>query len=85
MHSVDFPQDAALDAQASLEVYIWAKDKIRAKSEALGRQIPEDWFTYNFLEGRATRLQQSIRLEDRPWLQTLCPWYQSGRFHQYYM
>jgi hypothetical protein len=81
----DTNKDAALDAQASLAVYVQAKQMLRAKSEALGRPIPEEWFTYNFLEGKATRIQQSIRMEDIPWTQTLCPWYHGGRFQQYYM
>ena len=82
---IDGHQDAALDAQASLEVYMWAKEKLQNKCDALGKPIPEDWYTYNFLEGKATRLQRSIRMEDRPWAQNLCQWYQAGRFHQYYM
>ncbi|KAJ7033248.1 ribonuclease H-like domain-containing protein [Mycena alexandri] len=76
---------AGLDAQASLHVFFAASEHLRQKQNALGRIIPEDWYTYDFFEGSATRIVRNYLGERCPWSYTICPWYVAGAFSNYHM
>ncbi|KAJ7440934.1 ribonuclease H-like domain-containing protein, partial [Mycena galericulata] len=76
---------AGLDAQASLEVYWEVVDLVRGKSQSLGRVISDDWYTFDCVEGKAVRIQETIRGERLPWAMNLCPWYKRGKFQGYYI
>ncbi|KAJ7511763.1 ribonuclease H-like domain-containing protein [Mycena galericulata] len=76
---------AGLDAQASLEVYLEVKELIHTKAQSLGRIIPEDWYTFDCLEGKPVRRQQTVRGDRLQWASNLCPWYKKGRFQGYFM
>ncbi|KAK7000258.1 hypothetical protein R3P38DRAFT_3219142 [Favolaschia claudopus] len=46
-------QYAAIDAEASYELYGPLVAMLYQKEEQLGREIPYDWFTFNYVDGRA--------------------------------
>ncbi|KAJ6497122.1 ribonuclease H-like domain-containing protein [Mycena vitilis] len=74
---------AGLDAQASLEVYLAAKPRLVAKALQIGKDIRQDWYTFDCRGGVPTRLVMSRRGHYLPWAPKFCPWYQSGHFHGY--
>ncbi|KAJ6553807.1 ribonuclease H-like domain-containing protein [Mycena vulgaris] len=76
---------AALDARASLEVYEEVAERLRASELRMPQLLPDDWYTFDFLDGAATRIELSFRGERLPWTSMLCPWYQKGRFQGHLM
>ncbi|KAJ7758508.1 ribonuclease H-like domain-containing protein [Mycena maculata] len=52
---------AALDAQASLQVYDKAVELLEAQAKRLGRPVPEDWYKFDFRAGVPTRHGVSAR------------------------
>ncbi|KAJ7143165.1 hypothetical protein C8R43DRAFT_1130951 [Mycena crocata] len=76
--------DAGLDAQASLEVYDRVRVSLRHKELSLGRLIPDDWYTYDFIGGKATRMDLNWEGKKIPWAANLCPWYSRGSFQGYH-
>ncbi|KAJ7808835.1 ribonuclease H-like domain-containing protein [Mycena leptocephala] len=75
---------AGLDAQASLEVLTAIAPMIITKAQAIRRPIPIDWYSFDYREGHATRLEKSIHEEYLPWAARFCTWYQLGRFQGYH-
>ncbi|KAJ6489530.1 ribonuclease H-like domain-containing protein [Mycena vitilis] len=76
---------AALDAQASLEVFHVLSAMVRKKGVALGiQEIPEDWYSFDCQAGKPTRRMCSWRGEVLPWSTKFCPWWSAGKFQGYY-
>ncbi len=76
--------DAALDAQASLQLYQPVSQMLQQQQYRLGRTLPEDWYTFNFINGVATRIVTDYNGNSLPWNYTVCPWYVSGSFSNYH-
>ncbi|KAJ7171230.1 ribonuclease H-like domain-containing protein [Mycena filopes] len=76
---------AGLDAQASLEIYNEVSKRLRSKELTLGRLIPNDWYTYHFVQGAATRTVKNYLGMPHPWSYTVCPWYVGGVFSNYHL
>ncbi|KAJ7168108.1 ribonuclease H-like domain-containing protein [Mycena crocata] len=76
--------DAGLDGQASLEVYNRVRVSLRHRELQLGRLVPDDWYTYDYIEGKATRIDRTCRQQKLPWAANLCPWYKRGQFQGYH-
>ncbi|KAJ7290801.1 ribonuclease H-like domain-containing protein [Mycena rebaudengoi] len=75
---------AAMDAQATLEVYEAIVDVTRAKEMELGRLISDDWYTMDFIQGVPTRIVRAYNKETLNWSGKLCPWYLGGDFQNYF-
>ncbi|KAK6974079.1 ribonuclease H-like domain-containing protein [Favolaschia claudopus] len=75
---------AALDADASLELFQPLKALIALQTEALQRDLPEYWYCFNFIDGMSVRLHQSRLGKNIPWKWTICPWYVGGRFDAFW-
>ncbi|KAJ7231242.1 hypothetical protein C8J57DRAFT_1251321 [Mycena rebaudengoi] len=78
-------QYAGLDAQALLEVFEEAAFHLREKENSMGRIIPDDWYTLNFVDSIATHIVPSVRNQLLPWNSMLSPWYMLSQFQGYYM
>ncbi|KAK7040607.1 ribonuclease H-like domain-containing protein [Favolaschia claudopus] len=66
-------QYAALDAEASLELFFVIENLVQAQMIALDRHLPEYWYCYNFIDGIAVRLYQSQLGRNIGWKWTICP------------
>ncbi|KAJ7271546.1 ribonuclease H-like domain-containing protein [Mycena rebaudengoi] len=75
---------AGLDAQASLEVFQEAAYLLREKELHMGRLIPDDWYTLNFVDGVANRIVVTTTGRLLPWTNMLCPWYADSQFQGYH-
>ncbi|KAK6991747.1 hypothetical protein R3P38DRAFT_3200257 [Favolaschia claudopus] len=80
----DMLKYAALDARASYDLYDPIFARFVAKEGHLGRELPFDWFTFDFINGRAVRMQRDVDGLEVGWTYTLCPWYKNGKFSGYW-
>ncbi|KAJ7429591.1 ribonuclease H-like domain-containing protein [Mycena galericulata] len=79
---------AGLDAQASLDVYntlAAPMGPLRTQELRLNRLIPNDWYTFHYIDGAPTRIVQNYLGNNCPWSYQVCLWYVSGVFSAYHV
>ncbi|KAK7054075.1 ribonuclease H-like domain-containing protein [Favolaschia claudopus] len=75
---------AALDAEASLELFEPIQAMVNAQKIALQRELPEYWYCLNYIDGISVRLHKSRFGKDIGWKWTICPWYVEGKFDAFW-
>ncbi|KAK7012731.1 ribonuclease H-like domain-containing protein [Favolaschia claudopus] len=75
---------AALDAQASLEVYRVLDDCLLETAMQRKVYIPGEWLTYDCVEGKAMRIATDINDKYVEWSCNICPWFVSGVFSNFW-
>ncbi|KAK6972183.1 ribonuclease H-like domain-containing protein [Favolaschia claudopus] len=76
---------AALDAEAPLALYKPIRLLLLQKTIAMGRPLPEYWYTFGYNNGNYTRSHPNCRGRDQVWSFVLCPWFAGGDFNGYWM
>ncbi|KAJ7459523.1 ribonuclease H-like domain-containing protein [Mycena galericulata] len=67
---------AGLDAQASLECYdllAAPTGPLQTKARSLQRYIPDDWYTFHWVDGEPVRIEPDYLGRPCPWNYTVCP------------
>ncbi|KAJ7016805.1 hypothetical protein C8F04DRAFT_1201486 [Mycena alexandri] len=76
-------QNAAIDAAVSLRLFEFLSLALVKKEQAMGKQIPMSWYTYNMTEGEPTRIDRSHKGAVIPWSFRDCTWWMANKFKGY--
>ncbi|KAJ7041714.1 hypothetical protein C8F04DRAFT_1176807 [Mycena alexandri] len=79
----NYHTDAAIDTAVSLRLFEFLSPALVKKEQAMGKQIPASWYTYNMTEGEPTRINRSHKGAVIPWSFRDCTWWMANKFKGY--